>query len=220
MDRGGPIVVTHASSAAGPLRRVPVQGRSLARVNRMLDACAELIDEVGYEGLTTTMLADRAQVAIGSVYQFFPDKRAIVHALTMRNMDTYVERLSARVAGAEMVNWWDAVDAALDEFIDMNRTVPGFKTLHFGDVIDRNLLDADRENDAVFAAKLGELLVQRFGLADEPVLAASLAIAVEISDALIKLAFRRDPYGDEAVLAEVRNLVRDYLFRKLNQTHS
>jgi len=183
----------------------------------MLDACAELIDEVGYEALTTTLLADRAQVAIGSVYQFFPDKRAIVHALTMRNMDTYVERLSARVASAEMVNWWDAVDAALDEFIDMNRTVPGFKTLHFGDVIDRNLLDADRENDAVFAAKLGELLVQRFGLADEPVLAASLAIAVEISDALIKLAFRRDPYGDEAVLAEVRDLVRDYLFRKLNQ---
>lgn len=213
-------MVTHASSAAGPLRRVPVQGRSLARVNRMLDACAELIDEVGYEGLTTTLLADRAQVAIGSVYQFFPDKRAIVHALTMRNMDTYVERLSARVAGAEMVNWWDAVDAALDEFIDMNRTVPGFKTLHFGDVIDRNLLDADRENDAVFAAKLGELLVQRFGLADEPVLAASLAIAVEISDALIKLAFRRDPYGDEAVLAEVRDLVRDYLFRKLNQTRN
>ena len=210
-------MVTHASSAAGPLRRVPVQGRSLARVNRMLDACAELIDEVGYEALTTTLLADRAQVAIGSVYQFFPDKRAIVHALTMRNMDTYVERLSARVASAEMVNWWDAVDAALDEFIDMNRTVPGFKTLHFGDVIDRNLLDADRENDAVFAAKLGELLVQRFGLADEPVLAASLAIAVEISDALIKLAFRRDPYGDEAVLAEVRDLVRDYLFRKLNQ---
>lgn len=213
-------MVTHASSAAGPLRRVPVQGRSLARVNRMLDACAELIDEVGYDGLTTTLLADRAQVAIGSVYQFFPDKRAIVHALTMRNMDTYVERLSARVASVDMVNWWDAVDAALDEFIAMNRTVAGFRTLHFGDVIDRNLLDADRDNDAVFAAKLGELLVHRFGLADEPVLASALTIAVEISDALIKLAFRRDPYGDEAVLAEVRDLVRDYLFRKLDQTRT
>jgi AcrR family transcriptional regulator len=210
-------VVTHASSAAGPLRRVPVQGRSLARVNRMLDACAELVDEVGYEGLTTTLLADRAQVAIGSVYQFFPDKRAIVHALTMRNMDTFVERLSSRVASVETVNWWHAVDAALDEFIDMNRTVPGFKTLRFGDVIDRNLLDADRENDAVIAAKLGELLVHRFGLADEPGLAAALAIAVEISDALIKLAFRRDPYGDEAVLTETKDVVRDYLYRKLNQ---
>src|SRR4051812_43564244 len=196
MDRGGPIVVTHASSAAGPLRRVPVQGRSLARVNRMLDACAELIDEVGYEGLTTTMLADRAQVAIGSVYQFFPDKRAIVHALTMRNMDTYVERLSRRIATAEMANWWDAVDAAVDEFISMNRTVPGFRTLHFGDVVDRNLLDADRDNDTVIAEKLGQLLVHRFGLREEPELAFTLTLAVEIADALIKLAFRRDPFGD------------------------
>ena len=82
----------------GPLRRVPVQGRSVARVQRMLDACAELVDEVGYEGLTTTLLAERAEVAIGSVYQFFPDKRAIVQALAMRNMDAYLQSLSARFA--------------------------------------------------------------------------------------------------------------------------
>ena len=77
-------MVTRTSTRrpAGPLRRMPVQGRSLARVSRMLDACAELIDEVGYDGLTTTLLAERAGVAIGSVYQFFPDKRAIVAALT------------------------------------------------------------------------------------------------------------------------------------------
>ena len=75
------------AATTGPLRRVPVQGRSVARVQRMLDACAELVDEVGYEGLTTTLLAERAEVAIGSVYQFFPDKRAIVQALTLRTME-------------------------------------------------------------------------------------------------------------------------------------
>ena len=64
----------------------------------MLDACAELVDEVGYDGLTTTLLAERAEVAIGSVYQFFPDKRAIVQALTMRNVEAYLERLSARIS--------------------------------------------------------------------------------------------------------------------------
>jgi AcrR family transcriptional regulator len=58
-----------AQPLAGPLRRVPVQGRSVARVNRMLDACAQLVDEVGYDGLTTTLLAERAGVAIGSVYR-------------------------------------------------------------------------------------------------------------------------------------------------------
>ena len=96
-------MVTQASPApVGPLRRVPVQGRSLARVQRMLDACAELVDEVGYDGLTTTLLAERAGVAIGSVYQFFPDKRAIVQALTLRNLEAYVERLSDRIAAGDI----------------------------------------------------------------------------------------------------------------------
>src|SRR5215510_7058433 len=106
LDRGG----------LGSLRRMPVQGRSLARVHRMLDACAELVDEVGYEGLTTTLLAERAGVAIGSVYQFFPDKRAIVQALTLRNVETYVDRLTRRISDGDLTKWWDAVDAAIDEY--------------------------------------------------------------------------------------------------------
>src|SRR5262245_52382357 len=108
---GGPDLVTQTSSPpAGPLRRVPVQGRSLARVNRMLEACAGLVDEIGYDGLTTTLLAERAGVAIGSVYQFFPDKRAIVQALTLRNVDAYIARVIARIADGTPMAWADAVD--------------------------------------------------------------------------------------------------------------
>jgi AcrR family transcriptional regulator len=202
----------------GPLRRVPVQGRSLARVHRMLDACAELVDEVGYDGLTTTLLAERAEVAIGSVYQFFPDKRAIVQALTMRNVEAYLERLSARISEGGLDKWWDAVDAAIDEFIEMNRTVPGFRTLHFGDVVDLYLLDEERkrDNNAVIVEQLGDLLVSRFAVARGEQLSFALLMAVEMADALIKAAFRRDPNGDEQILTEVKEIVRDYLYRKLS----
>src|SRR5690349_19182275 len=96
---------TVAGAGAKPLRRVPVQGRSMARVGRMLDACAGLVDEVGYDGLTTTLLAERAGVAIGSVYQFFPDKRAIVQALTLRSLEGYLERLAARLAEEAFADW-------------------------------------------------------------------------------------------------------------------
>ena len=172
-------MVTQTSpSPVGPLRRVPVQGRSLARVHRMLDACAELVDEVGYEGLTTTLLAERASVAIGSVYQFFPDKRAIVLALAQRNIESYVERLSAKITSGELSHWWDAVDAAMDEYIDMHRSTPGFRTLHFGDVVDRYLLDEERDNDTVIAEQLGGLLVHGFGLADSPMLRLSLSLSL------------------------------------------
>ncbi|MFI7022962.1 TetR family transcriptional regulator [Micromonospora sp. NPDC049900] len=181
----------------------------------MLDACAELVDEVGYEGLTTTLLAERAEVAIGSVYQFFPDKRAIVQALTLRTMESYLQRLDERFASDDLTHWWDGVDAGIDEYITMHRTVPGFRTLHFGDVVDLHLLDEQRDNNGVIADQLARVLTERFGLADVPDLRFHLEIAVEAADSLIKLAFRRRPDGDDRVLAEAKALIREYLHRQM-----
>ncbi|MEU5549254.1 MULTISPECIES: TetR family transcriptional regulator [unclassified Micromonospora] len=181
----------------------------------MLDACAELVDEVGYEGLTTTLLAERAEVAIGSVYQFFPDKRAIVQALTLRTMESYLQRLDERFASDDLTHWWDGVDAGIDEYITMHRTVPGFRTLHFGDVVDLHLLDEQRDNNGVIADQLARVLTERFGLADVPDLRFHLEIAVEAADSLIKLAFRRTSDGDDRVLAEAKALIREYLHRQM-----
>lgn len=181
----------------------------------MLDACAALVDEVGYEALTTTLLAERAEVAIGSVYQFFPDKRAIVQALTLRNMEAYLDRLSRRFSAGGLNHWWAGVDAAIDEYIDMHRVVPGFRTLHFGDVVDVHLLDDERDNNAVIADKLTRLLVGQFSVVESARLRFAMEIAVETADSLIKLAFRRHADGDPAVLAEAKFLIRDYLQRQL-----
>jgi AcrR family transcriptional regulator len=204
-------VARQSSPRSRPPRRVPVQGRSLARVDRMLDACALLVDEVGYDGLTTTLLAERAGVAIGSVYQFFPDKQAVVRALSKRNLEAYIARLSASIAERATSKWWDAVDAAIDEYIDMHRNMPGFRTLHFGDVVDQRLLDGDRDNNDVIVEQLGRLLVTDFGVSETSQVAFALTIAVEIADALIKLAFRRDARGDDSVLAEAKEIIRNYL---------
>ena len=193
-----------------PLRRVPVQGRSVARVARMLDACAELVDEVGYEALTTTLLAERAGVAIGSIYQFFPDKRAVVQALTLRNLEAYLVRLSSRFTDEHFASWWDGIDAAIDEYVTMHRDVPGFRTLHFGDVVDVHLLDEDRDNNQVIAAALTTLMWRSFGIEPSEV-NFSITIAVEIADALIKLAFHRIPSGDPTILAEAKTLIHAYL---------
>jgi AcrR family transcriptional regulator len=75
----------------------------------MLDACAALVDEVGCDGLTTTLLAERARVAIGSVYQFFPDKQAVITSLTSRNLEDYLERLRVRLGEIPVGHWYDSV---------------------------------------------------------------------------------------------------------------
>lgn len=218
-----PVHSPSRQAAGGPLRRVPVQGRSVARVSRMLDACAEIVDEVGYEGLTTTLLAERAGVAIGSVYQFFPDKRAVVQALTQRNLAAYLHRLTDQVTTGDHPRWWDAVDAGIDEYIDMHRTVPGFGMLALaaGGAGETSPGGAEAEpgdgldHNGAVTARLAELLVARYELPDTSELRFAFAIAVEAADALIKFAFRRDPAGDAAVLAEAKALIREYLHRYL-----
>jgi hypothetical protein len=80
--------------------------------------------------------------------------------------------------------------------------------------VDVHLLDAERDNNAVIAERLAELLVEQFQLMDRARLRFALQIAVEAADALIKLAFRRDPVvGDELVLVEAKALIREYLHR-------
>lgn len=62
-------------------RRQPKQKRGKERVAKILMAAAEVFAEVGYSAATTQQIADRAKTAIGSIYQFFPDKLAIFHDL-------------------------------------------------------------------------------------------------------------------------------------------
>ncbi|MBL8164097.1 MAG: TetR/AcrR family transcriptional regulator [Anaerolineae bacterium] len=69
------------------MRRSPKQLRSQQRVDDILDAAARLFREVGYEAATTNAIAGQAQVPIGSLYQFFPNKESILKALAQRYTD-------------------------------------------------------------------------------------------------------------------------------------
>ncbi|TCP54080.1 TetR family transcriptional regulator [Tamaricihabitans halophyticus] len=197
-----------------PLRRVPVQQRSAARVERMLSACAELIHEHGYDGVTTTMIAKRAGVAVGSLYQFFPDKRAVAQAITQRNLDHFIGAIDAQLTTLDEQHWWQVADAIFDIYLDMHRTVPAFSQLHFGDVIDLRLLDDRMDNNAVISAKLGELLRGKMEI-DPSEYELPIAVAVEAADAVLKFAFRHDPQGDQRVVDEAKAMIKGYLAARL-----
>src|SRR5262249_36322173 len=153
--------------------------------------------------------AERAGVAIGSVYQFFPDKRAITRALTQRNVERFAARVGRRFLLEDFQGWWDAVDAIIDEYVDMHRSVPGFRSLHFGDVVDLNdTLDAVADNSTVIAGRLRELLLKEFGMADAEEFDLALVVAVEAGDAVLKLAFRHDQDGAPEIVEEAKRLVR------------
>ncbi|WP_227996153.1 TetR/AcrR family transcriptional regulator [Glycomyces albidus] len=197
------------------LRRLPVQERSAARVRRMLDAAADLIEEVGYDRLSTTAIAQRADVAIGSVYQFFGDKRSLAEALSQRYIDLYFERLAARFDAEPPADWRAGVEAAIAEYVHMYRTAPGFRVLHLADAIDPGRADAVTTGGDVIAEQILAGLAQRFGIGGDDELGKTVTVAVETGQALVRLAFRRDPEGCAASIAEANGVVCDYLARRL-----
>jgi len=204
-------------SAAPALRRSPMQRRSAERVQRMLDAAQQLVADIGYEAMSTTLIADRARVSIGSLYQFFPDKQAVVRAVALRNLERFEERVGALISTLEFSDWWDVVSAVLDEYIALHHEVPGFSVIRFGDVADIYLLDPGRDNDAVVAERLAELLRGLELIDPETPAEFPLVIAVKLADTMVRFAFARDPQGDREVLEETKKVMYDYLTRHLGQ---
>ena len=72
--------------ATALLRNEPVQARSTARLTSLLDAAAQVVDEIGFERLTTAMVAERAGASIGTVYRYFPDRIAVLQSLSARSL--------------------------------------------------------------------------------------------------------------------------------------
>lgn len=79
--------MTEYSRSSRNLRRQPKQQRGKERVEKILNAAAAVFDEVGYEAATTHLIATKAETAIGSLYQFFPDKAAIFKAMELRHVE-------------------------------------------------------------------------------------------------------------------------------------
>lgn len=79
---------SHSPGAPRPLpqpRKSPRQARSQAMVEAILEATARVLAERGYAGTNTNVVAERAGVSVGSVYQYFPNKDALVTALHERH---------------------------------------------------------------------------------------------------------------------------------------
>ncbi len=197
--------MTRQASPARTVRREPVQHRSAVRVERMLDAAAILLEEVGIEGLTTSAIAARARVSVGSLYQFFPDKHAVVESLARRSF----ERYSAQLEGIVTQDWREAVDNVIDLYVAFSRDEPGFLVLSFGGPVGLHALDPEDDNNAVVARAMGAVIGD-LGISDD-----ILRLAVELGDSILALAFRRDRAGDPALVAEAKTAVKAYLAAKL-----
>lgn len=187
------------ADAAQLIRNEPVQARSAARLTALLDAAARVIDEIGYERLTTAMVAERAGASIGTVYRYFPDRIAVLQSLAARNAERTTDDVLAELAAPGHGDWATALSSAFGILVEAFRAEPGFASLRYGDVLDLRPASGPSAL-SVLSTRIFDVLVERFRLDGGDAARTAFEAAVVLSDAIAAQAFVRDPRGDEVFL--------------------
>lgn len=105
-------------------RRAPVQERSRQLVDDVLQAAAQVVAEVGFERASTNKIARRAGVSVGSIYQYFPDKDALMGALIDNRTQRLEKMITRRMMSMMGSPFPETAEAILRTFVEFVEAEP------------------------------------------------------------------------------------------------
>ncbi|MEQ1864793.1 MAG: TetR/AcrR family transcriptional regulator [Micropepsaceae bacterium] len=154
-------------------RKQPEQDRSRATVDVIVDAAARILVKHGYDAFTTNRVAEKAGVSIGSLYQYFPNKDALLSELMRRHtsdLERGVEQMAAHAQNAPLA---EVVRAAIEHNVQSHLIDPALHRVLSEEVPRLGKLDwqaafADRMTSrvrAVLEARRAEIVVPDLDLA-------------------------------------------------------
>jgi AcrR family transcriptional regulator len=204
---------TAASNASAQPRRsaamakLPTQQRSRERVERMLAAASALIAESGSDAMRMSEVAERAGVPIGSLYQFFPDKGAIIRTLAERYNAlgrACIEKELSNVPDLKGLN--DAFGRLIDIYYALFLAEPVMRDIWSGAQADKALrdigLDDSRQTGSMLAAVLERLRPD----ADRAAIATSAFLIMNLGEATMRLAISVERREGDALVAAYKQM--------------
>ncbi|MBC7871115.1 MAG: TetR/AcrR family transcriptional regulator [Chitinophagaceae bacterium] len=198
------------------LRRVPRQTRGQQRVSKILSAAAELFAEIGYDAATTNAIAARAETSIGSLYQFFPNKDAILEALSNQYKAELAELFSSLSPNPN-----SSVELMFGQIVDtvaaFYASRPGFQVVFYGSSADDELAEAaDVLYQTIIASIDGLIDFYMPGL--EPTRRTlSALVSVKAVKSLLPMAVANNGTINPYLITEIKTLVSAYLRTTLHK---
>lgn len=195
-------------------RKLPGQERSRKTVDAILEATSRILVEEGYQAATTTRVAEIAGVSIGSLYQYFPSREALVAAIVDRHVAQILELLAQTTVVAEAQSLEETVRAFVKTVLAVHAVDPKLHaviTQNFSRVegLEKVLALTKTARGLVrsmLASKRDEVRPQRLDLA-----AFVLVHAVQGVVSACELDQDGPHFADEALADELTTLVIKYL---------
>ncbi len=105
-------------------RKKPVQARSKVTVGAILEATAQVLVDRGFDRTTTDAIAERAGVSIGTLYQYFPNKEALVDALIKAHAEELLTVVETALQGCAQASLEATLRALVRAGLDAHRVNP------------------------------------------------------------------------------------------------
>jgi len=206
--------VSAVSDDQSALRRMPSQRRSRERVGRILECATALIGERGSDAMRMSDVAEMAGISIGSLYQYFPDKSAIIRTLAERYNAQSLACIEAELATVrDLAELRRSFARLVDIYYGLFLAEPVMRDIWSGTQADKALRDvelaASRANGAVVAAALARVRPK----ADRKALAASAVLIMYLGEAAMRLAISVDRAEGDAIVAAYKRMALAELCR-------
>ncbi|CAM2007482.1 TetR/AcrR family transcriptional regulator [Acanthopleuribacter pedis] len=192
-------------------RREPMQERSKRRVSSILDVTAQLVQEVGVDGITTSEVARRAGIKLASLYRYFPNKNAIIRSLAERhfqNLRPYLEQF------LEDFDLEEGLDAMIDAYAQFYRSEPGYIELWSGIQANPELNQLDMEDLKQNVVMIVSRAKHLFPDLSEDELAALAMVTTRSAGAVLRLAMTVDEHQATVMVSELKIMVKSYLHQR------
>jgi AcrR family transcriptional regulator len=193
-------------------RQARRQKRGVLRVEEILQAAGALFAELGYDKVTTNMIAARAGVSPGSLYQFFLNKEAIAQAFAADAIEQ-LHRVYESMLSSEAMTL--PLQAFLDTFIDrivaFNRNCPGYLALELGSTISSSLALVLADFQQGLIVRQDALLAAYWPHSTGEQRHLPLLVSYRLFLALLPLAIQGDEEQQKAIVHEMKVVLYRYL---------
>jgi AcrR family transcriptional regulator len=142
-------------------RKQPIQRRSKALVAALTKAAARILSQRSIDELTTNQIADLAGISIGSLYQYFPNKHALVAALVRSRAAEDIAKLTRFMALPASTSLADAIHVGVTALVEHHRKNPHLYRILLRAVPDLNQHEAVRDLARAGRQRLAAFLRER-----------------------------------------------------------
>ena len=175
-------------------RKSPSQERSRQTVERILNAATRIFHEQGYAGTTTNDIADEADLSIGSLYQYFPNKDALLAALTKRHITSTTSSLAAMIGELPGDSGFDVILRTVVRFLVEQHVLDDLHLLVMHTAPRTHEINLELEQAKTQLVEIASVLLTKINIVgDQQKLIARMVVAT--IDAAVHDVIIRQPRG-------------------------